>query len=256
MGSCAYAPTMMGAYGPTNRRSHPNVAQMRTHPCCAHVFLLPFLIIQACCPRTQASPLSPTPTPLPTPPPLPTPSLPPKKRPILTTSLVSPPAAWKDTSKMTMKPVYRCSQRIAARGGTSTSAPKEKVVIAIRSYSEPKPNKLEDAIHEVVEMDEDHEEDPEEDPEEAPKDPEVEEDPEEDLKESEEGVEEHFGGEDDYANYWQLEDSESENVLRDDLCYWNYDDLSDWQNAEPSESSAWSCIGPPLANPRHMIAPQ
>ncbi|MED6114271.1 hypothetical protein PIB30_078735 [Stylosanthes scabra] len=85
-------------------------------------------------------------------------------------------------------------KRITARGSTSTSVPKEKVVIPISSDSELEP-KLEDTIHEVVKMDEDYEEDPEKDPEEAPQDAEVEEYPEEDPKEEEDEVEEHFRGE-------------------------------------------------------------
>ncbi|MED6200855.1 hypothetical protein PIB30_089341 [Stylosanthes scabra] len=126
----------------------------------------------------------------------------------------------------------------------STVAPKEKVVIEISSDTKPDP-KLEDTIREVVEMDEDREEDPEEDSEEAPQDAKVEEDPEEDPEEKQDEVEEHFRGEDDYKDYWQLEDSKSENVLGDDPRFWNYDDLSDWQNAEPADSSARMilCLG-------------
>ncbi|MED6138411.1 hypothetical protein PIB30_074010 [Stylosanthes scabra] len=139
------------------------------------------------------------------------------------------------------------SGRITTRGGPSTVAPKEKVVIEISSDTEPDP-KLEDTIREVVEMDEDREEDPEEDSEEAPQDAKVEENPEEDPEEKQDEVEEHFRGEDDYKDYWQLEDSESENVLGDDPRFGNYDDLSDWQNAEPADSSARSYTRPPPAN--------
>ncbi|MED6223381.1 hypothetical protein PIB30_073486 [Stylosanthes scabra] len=96
----------------------------------------------------------------------PTLSLPPKKCPIP----VPTKASGEDTSKATTKTICRRSQRIAAKGGSSTNAPKEKVVIAISSDSEPE-LKLEDTIHEIVEMDRDQEEDPEEDPEEAPRMP-------------------------------------------------------------------------------------
>ncbi|MED6123250.1 hypothetical protein PIB30_047405 [Stylosanthes scabra] len=113
--------------------------------------------------------------PSPTPPPSPVPSLPLKKRAIPYATLVPPLAARKGTSKMSAQPIHRRSQRIIARGGTSTSAPKEKVVIAISN-------------------------------------------------------------------------SESENVLGNDSHFWNNDgDLSDWQNADPPDSSAGSCTGLPPA---------
>ncbi|MED6113519.1 hypothetical protein PIB30_071555 [Stylosanthes scabra] len=94
----------------------------------------------------------------------------------------------------------KCSMRLVTKGGPSTIAPTDCTPIAISSDSEPEP-KLEDAIHEVVEIDEDHEEDPEEGPEEAPRDAEVEEEPVENPEEEEEGVEEHFSDEDNYADY-------------------------------------------------------
>ncbi|MED6140951.1 hypothetical protein PIB30_098608, partial [Stylosanthes scabra] len=74
-----------------------------------------------------------------------------------------------------------------------------------------------DSISEIVEMDEDEEEDPIEDPEEAPQDAEVEaeEDPEEDLAE-ESAAEEVPLEEDDFADYWALVDSDSEDATRDD----------------------------------------
>ncbi|MED6185514.1 hypothetical protein PIB30_057850 [Stylosanthes scabra] len=181
--------------------------------------------------------------PSPTPPPLPTPSLPPKKRPIIIAALVSPLLAGKGTSKISAKPIHRHSQRIAARGGPSTATPKEKVFIEISSDGEPEP-KPEDTIRKVVEMDED----PEEDPKEAPLDTEVEEGPEDDPEEEQYEVEEHFHREDDYGDYWQLEDSDSENVLGDDPCFWNYDDLFDLQHAKPADSSVGSCTEPPPAN--------
>ncbi|MED6201865.1 hypothetical protein PIB30_099396, partial [Stylosanthes scabra] len=85
----------------------------------------------------------------------------PKKHPIQ----VPTKAAGEGTSKDTAKPIRIRSQRIARKGGTSTNAPKEKVIIAISSNFELE-LKLEDTIHEVVEMDSDQEKDPEEDPEE------------------------------------------------------------------------------------------
>ncbi|MED6198643.1 hypothetical protein PIB30_068434 [Stylosanthes scabra] len=100
----------------------------------------------------------------------PTPSLPPKNRPIH----IATKAAGEGKSKATAKPIRRRSQRLAAKGGTSTNAPIEQVVIAISSDSEAKPY-LEYTIREVVEMDEDHKEDPAEEPPDA----ELEEDPQE-----------------------------------------------------------------------------
>ncbi|MED6177734.1 hypothetical protein PIB30_100809 [Stylosanthes scabra] len=176
----------------------------------------------------------------------PTPSLPPKKR-------LIQKAPGEGTSKATAKPIRIRSQWIAAKGGTSTNTPKERVVITLSSDSEPE-LRLEDTIQEVVEMDEDQEEDSEEDPEEAPQNAEVEEeeeDPKEDTEEEEEEAEEVLYGEDDYADYWVLVDSESdsENDIGDDPHLWNYDgDLSDWQNAEPSDNSSGSCTGPPPAD--------
>ncbi|MED6161597.1 hypothetical protein PIB30_062333 [Stylosanthes scabra] len=119
---------------------------------------------KACAPSTRASPRlavlrAKASLPSPTQPPSPVPSLPPKKRLIPSATLVSPLVAGKGTSNMSAQPIRRRSQRIAARGATSTSAPKKKVVIAISSDSEPEPD-LEDTIHEVVEMDEDPEEEP------------------------------------------------------------------------------------------------
>ncbi|MED6221847.1 hypothetical protein PIB30_058617 [Stylosanthes scabra] len=133
-------------------------------------------------------------------PPSPTPSLPPKKRPIPATSPIPKPSAGKRTTRISIKPVFRHSQRIAARSGPPTSAPKEKVIIEISSNAVPE-HRLEDTICEVVKMDEDHEEDP--------------------IKDLEE-----------------LEDFEEKDVLGDDPRYWNYDDISDWQNADSSDSSA------------------
>ncbi|MED6189413.1 hypothetical protein PIB30_095742 [Stylosanthes scabra] len=141
--------------------------------------------------RAKASPHSPTP------------SLPPKRHHIPAIALVSPLAMGNNTSKISAKHIRRRSQRIADRGGTSTSAPKEKVVIAISSDFELEP-KLEDTIREVVEMDEDPEEKLKEEPQVA----EVEEDPEEDSEEAEDEVEGQFRREDDYEDYWQLVESE------------------------------------------------
>ncbi|MED6219517.1 hypothetical protein PIB30_036498 [Stylosanthes scabra] len=74
-----------------------------------------------------------------------------------------------------------------ARGGPSTTASQEHVLIEISSEAEPEA-KLEDAIDEVVEMDKDLEEDPKEAPEEEEED--ENEDPKEDPEEEE--VQDHF----------------------------------------------------------------
>ncbi|MED6226741.1 hypothetical protein PIB30_106691, partial [Stylosanthes scabra] len=85
---------------------------------------------------------------------------------------------------------------------SSIVAPTNCTPIETSSDSEPK-EKPENAIHEVVEVDEDHEEDHAEDPEEVPRDAEVEDDPKEDPQKEEE-VKEHFRNQDDFYNYWQL----------------------------------------------------
>ncbi|MED6225590.1 hypothetical protein PIB30_095050 [Stylosanthes scabra] len=41
--------------------------------------------------------------------------------------------------------------------------------------------------------------------------------------------------------------SGEEEPLGDDPCYWQYDDFSDWQNADPSDSSEGCCTRPPPA---------
>ncbi|MED6188492.1 hypothetical protein PIB30_086480 [Stylosanthes scabra] len=176
----------------------------------------------------------------------PTPSLPPKKRPIQK-------AAGEGTSKATAQSFHKQSQGIAAIGHTFIQASKEQEVIAISSDSEPEPA-IKDTIREIVEMDEDEEEDPEEDPEEAPQDAEVEaeveeeEDPEGDPEEKS-AAEEVLREEDDFADYWALVDSESEDTAGDDPYFWDYDgDLPNWRNANPSNSSSGSCTGPPPAN--------
>ncbi|MED6174279.1 hypothetical protein PIB30_067600 [Stylosanthes scabra] len=153
----------------------------------------------------------------------PTPSLPPKKRHIQK-------AAGEGTSKAAAQSFRRQSHN-----------------------SKPEPA-IKDTIRKIVDMDEDEEEDLEEDLEEAPQDAEVEEheeeeeDPEEDLEE-ESAAKLVLHGEDDFANYWALVESDSEDAARDDPRFWDYDgDLPDWGNVDPANSSSRSCTRPPLAN--------
>ncbi|MED6209981.1 hypothetical protein PIB30_059802 [Stylosanthes scabra] len=173
----------------------------------------------------------------------PTLSLPPKKPPIQK-------AAGEGTSKAAAQSIRRRSQRIATLGRPSPSAPKERVVIVVSSDSKPEPA-LEDTIHEILEMDEEVEEDPKEDPEEAPQDAgieEEEEDPEEDPEE-ESAAEKVLHGEDDYDDYWDLVESNSESSIGNDPRFWNYDgDLPDWGKADPANSYSGSCTDPPLAD--------
>ncbi|MED6179995.1 hypothetical protein PIB30_006112 [Stylosanthes scabra] len=108
-------------------------------------------------------------------------SLPPKKRPTPATLLFSPPRGGKRTARISMKPVWRRSQRLAAMGGPSSALPKEIVFIELSSDTKPEV-KLEDAIDEVV--------DPEKDPEE----------------EKEEEAEDRIWQEAEFAYYFELAD--------------------------------------------------
>ncbi|MED6116057.1 hypothetical protein PIB30_096541 [Stylosanthes scabra] len=114
-------------------------------------------------------------------------------------------AAGEGTSKAATQSFRRQSQRIAAIGRTFTQAPNEQEA----------PQDTE------VEEEEEEEEDPEEDPKE------------------ESAAKEVLREEDDFADYWELMDSESEDAAGDDLHFWNFDgDLPDWGNADPANSSS------------------
>ncbi|MED6223309.1 hypothetical protein PIB30_072713 [Stylosanthes scabra] len=168
---------------------------------------------------------------------VPSSSLPPKKRPIQK-------AAGKGTSKVAAQSFLRRSQQISAIGRTFFQAFEEQEVIVVSSDFEPKLG----MVKEIEEVGEDPENDPVEAPQGAGIEEEDEEDPEEDsIQENvaEKGVRE----EDDFADYWALVRSDSENSVGNDYRFWNYDgDLDNWRNAEPADSSAKSCTGPPPAN--------
>ncbi|MED6150225.1 hypothetical protein PIB30_070336, partial [Stylosanthes scabra] len=155
-------------------------------------------------------------------------SLPPKKRPIQK-------AAGEGTSKAAARSFRRRSQRIAAIGRTFFQVSEEQEVIAVSNDFEPEP--------EIVKEFEKVEEDPKEDPVEAPQGAEIEEEDKEDPKEDpmeENAAEEGVREEDDFAYYWALVRSDSENSVGNDYRF--------TRNAGPANSSAGSCIGLPPAN--------
>ncbi|MED6171571.1 hypothetical protein PIB30_041867 [Stylosanthes scabra] len=130
------------------------------------------------------------------------------------------------------------SQRIAAIGRTFFQAPKEQEVIIVSSDLEPEPmigGKEEDAGMEEEEEEEDHEKDPEEE------------------NAAEEGVRE----EDDFANYWALVRSDSENSVGNDYHFWNYDgDLPNWGTQNQPTALLEAAQDLLQQTSRRMIAPQ
>ncbi|MED6128462.1 hypothetical protein PIB30_098174 [Stylosanthes scabra] len=158
----------------------------------------------------------------------PTLTLLPKKRPIQK-------VAGEGTSKAAARSFRRRSQRIVAIGRTFFQLSEKQEVIAVSSDSDPKP----EMVKEVEEV----EEDPEEDPVEAPQGIGIEEEDEEDPEEDpiEENVaEDGVRKEDDFADYWALVRSDSENSVGNDYRFTG--------NSGPANSSAGSCTGPLPAN--------
>ncbi|MED6139382.1 hypothetical protein PIB30_083291 [Stylosanthes scabra] len=186
------------AYGPPTRAS-PMLAALRSQP--------------AANPQPE-TPVTPTIS-------APTSSLLPKKRP-------TQKAVGEGTSKAAAQSFKRRSLRIAAIGRTFFQPPKNQEAITNSSDTEPEPEKVEEA--------EDMEEDPEEDPVETPQGAEIEEEDEEDPEEDpmeENAAEEGVCIEDDFADYWALVRSDSENSLGNDYGFAG--------NAAPAASSVGSC---------------